>query len=232
MDTTIASLRFPHDLVSRHAGISPLAMQRLLQHFQQSGRSISELALPVPEEPESREQYKAVLQILSETLTTAFGEEKRQWQLANLVVNWMNGLPLARLIDQRIAKSKKETSAVIRQVMSDVEKVARFQAPKYLACYLDILRFHAKDIGGDDIGPFPDITMMLELGVSRITEVSMMSLGMSRTATIAVSKFINEDELTPLQTLEWLRRQNIEGLNLPVLVQREIVMRTGESEDE
>lgn len=229
LDATIASLRFPPALVSRHAGISPVAMQRLLHYFQQSKRSVLELALPVPEEKDSKEQYKAAFQILSEILTTAFGGEKRQWQLANLVVNWMHGMPLARLIDQRIANSDKATSAVIREVMSDVEKVARFQAPKYLACYLDLLRFHAEEVGGDDIGPFPDVTMMLELGVSRVTEVSLMSLGLSRTATIAMSRFVNEDDLTPGQALEWLRRQNIEGLNLPVLVQREVMTRTAEN---
>ena len=57
----------------------------------------------------------------------------------------------------------------------------------------------------------------------------MMSLGLSRTPTIAMSKFINEDSLTPTQSLEWLRRQNIEGLNLPVLVQREVMTRTAEN---
>lgn len=229
LDETVQSLDFPLDLVARHAGISPASMQRLFQHFQQSGRGILELALPVPEEKDAKERYKEAFQILSETLTTAFGGTKRQWQLANLVVNWMHGLPLARLIDQRLANSDKAVPAVIREVMSDVEKVARFQAPKYLACYLDLLKSHADAVGGDDIGEFPDITMMLELGVSKITEVSMMALGLSRTATIAMSKFINEDHLTPDEVIVWLQRQNIEGLNLPVLVQREVQTRIAEN---
>lgn len=229
LDATVQSLDFPLDLVARHAGISPASMQRLFQYFQQSGRGVLDMALPVPEEKDARQRYKEAFEILAETVTTAFGGTKRQWQLANLVVNWMHGMPLARLIDQRLANSNKAVQAVIREVMSDVEKVARFQAPKYLACYLDLLKAHAENVGGDGIGDFPDITMMLELGVSKITEVSMMALGLSRTATIALSKFINEDQLMPEEVLVWLQRQNIEGLNLPVLVQREVQARIAEN---
>jgi hypothetical protein len=113
---------------------------------------------------------------------------------------------------------------VIRSVLDDVEQIARFEAPKYLACYLDVLRLHLRQQGTPlvEIADLPDISLMLELGVSRPTEVSLMSLGLSRTSAIALSEFIIDDALTPAQCLQWLGARDLETLDLPVLVRREI----------
>lgn len=65
--------------------------------------------------------------------------------------------------------------------------------------------------------------MLLELGGSRPSEVVMMSLGLSRTATVAIAAYVTSDNWTSEECLEWLRGQNVEGLDIPVLVQQEIV---------
>jgi hypothetical protein len=107
--------------------------------------------------------------------------------------------------------------------MADVEQVARFEAPKYLACYLDVLALNLQERGRDDVAAtMPDLNMMLELGVSRATEVSLMALGLSRTSVIAISQFIIEDELTREEALAWLRAQELEVLDIPALVRAEI----------
>ena len=49
-----------------------------------------------------------------------------------------------------------------------------------------------------------------------------MSLGLSRTVTVALSDFIGVDEWTRNEALEWLAAQNFDGLGVPVLLQREI----------
>ncbi|WP_207558583.1 hypothetical protein, partial [Mycobacteroides abscessus] len=78
-----------------------------------------------------------------------------------------------------------------------------------------------------------DVSMMLELGVSRPTEVSLMALGLSRTTTIAVSELIIDDDLEPADALAWLRQQDLEALALPVLVRREVQVRlAADVEDE
>jgi hypothetical protein len=110
--------------------------------------------------------------------------------------------------------------------MSDVEQIARFQAPKYLACYQDLLRAYAIQVGSNAFDDLTfDISMMLELGVSRPTEVSLMALGLSRTTTIAISELIIDDDLEPAGALAWLRQQDLEALALPALVRREIQVR-------
>lgn len=225
---SIDNAEFPRDLVTRHAGISPVAMQRLLEHFRGSQSNPHDLALPLPEEPDSRQRYQSAFVHLGTVMTSAFGSpptsggpDRRKWQLANLVVNWMNGMPLARLIEQR-SNEKTPIARTIRDVMADIETIARFQAPKFLSCYSDILAVYAAERGIHDIGHGQDITMLLELGVSRPSEVVLMSLGLSRTATIALSGYITVDNWTSSVAIEWLRNQNFEGFDIPVLIQREL----------
>jgi hypothetical protein len=202
-------------------------MQRLLTKFRDDSQDPHELVLALPEEGDAKSRYQVAFVVLGQIMTTAFGlppakgEDKRKWQLANLVVNWMHGHPLARLIEQRAGRNIPIAKA-IRDVMSDIETVARFQAPKYLSCYTDILKVYAAERGVHDIADGPDITMLLELGVSRPSEVVLMSLGLSRTATIAIAAYVTSDSWTTDQCLKWLQGQNIEGMDIPVLVQQEI----------
>lgn len=63
---------------------------------------------------------------------------------------------------------------------------------------------------------------MLELGVSRQTDVSLMSLGLSRTATVHISEFVARGDMTPGETLDWLRGQNLSSLGVPAMLVREI----------
>lgn len=222
-----ADLKIPVELVTRHTGIAPLSMERLLDSFRKSGKTPAELELPLPEEPDARARFQEALVRIGATMTKVFGaprsgDDRRKWQLANLIVNWMKGMPLSRLIDQRLSFNASLTSAVaIREVMRDIESIARFHAPKYLACYADVLGIYSAEHGLEAFAR-PDYAMMLELGVSRKSEVVLMSLGLSRTATVALSDFIGVDEWSRNEALEWLTAQNLDGLGVPVLLQREI----------
>ncbi|MEP7736993.1 DEAD/DEAH box helicase [Nocardioides sp. 31GB23] len=220
-------LTIPVEIVSRHTGIAPISMERLLESFRRSGKTPTELQLPLPEEPDARARFQEALVRVGATMTSVFGaprsgEDRRKWQLANLVVNWMKGMPLSRLIDQRLSFNASLTSArAIRDVMRDIESIARFHAPKYLACYADLLELYSTELGLETAAR-PDYAMMLELGVSRTSEVVLMSLGLSRTATVALSDFIGVDEWSRTEALAWLAAQNLDGLGVPVLLQREI----------
>lgn len=220
-------LTVPVEIVSRHTGIAPISMERLLESFRRSGKTPAELELPLPEEPDARARFQEALVRIGATMTSVFGAprsgvDRRKWQLANLVVNWMKGMPLARLIDQRLSFNPSLTSAkAIRDVMRDIESIARFHAPKYLACYADLLEVYSAELGLETSRRL-DYAMMLELGVSRTSEVVLMSLGLSRTATLALSDYIGVDEWSRTEALEWLAAQNLDGLGVPVLLQREI----------
>lgn len=226
IESAVESFELPTYLIPKHAGISPIAMTRLLKHFRQSGLTPRALTIPKPATA-AKERYKNVYARLGATMTSAFGhpptegEDKRKWQIAALVINWMNGMPLARLIEQR-ESDRTPLPKAIRDVMSDIETVVRFQSAKYFACYNDVLAAFAEQQGATDAIPAFDVTMMLELGVSRPSQVALMSLGLSRTATLAISTFIGPDEWTTQEALSWLRSTNFAAVNLPTALRKEI----------
>ncbi|HXV05727.1 MAG TPA: hypothetical protein VFP23_07505 [Solirubrobacterales bacterium] len=140
----------------------------------------------------------------------------------------MRGYPLARLIAERISfyenrGDKINVASLIRSTMDDVEQIARFEAPKYLACYQYVLRLHLEQAGRLELAAdMPDLTMMLELGVSRQTELSLMALGLSRTTAVALSELIVADDLDREGALAWLAEQNLAELDLASLIKAEV----------
>jgi hypothetical protein len=224
--TALQGVRVPAEIYTRHAGISPAAMQRLLEYLADPDRQ-GRLLLAAPEDQEAASSYVRALGRCSSQLAANFGPSKRQWMLAVLITSWMRGYPLPRLIDERVSFKKLgkgfNLPKVIRETMEDVEQEARFRVPKYLACYEDILAFHLRSTGREDeAAVMPDVAMMLELGVSRDTHVSLMALGLSRTSAIALAEYIVDDELSREQCLTWLAEQDLRQLSLPVLVIEEV----------
>jgi hypothetical protein len=203
-------------------------MQRLLDYFR-SYEEQDNLVLAPPESNDATESYVRGLARCARLIGGDFGVSPgRHWVLAMLIVNWMRGHPLARIIANRLqylesAERAYSLAAVIRDTMNDVEQIARFEAPKYLSCYLDLLKLHFDATGNtDSIPDLPDISMLLELGVSRTTEFSLMTLGLSRMSAIALSEFIVEDDLTPEQCVAWVRDRDPGSFGLPVLIRAEI----------
>jgi hypothetical protein len=221
---SLETIDVPGWIVSRHAGISPLAMQRFLTRLgSMYSPTFAALRLAYPGESGSVGTYKNALKLCEDFLGSRIGNDGRQWQIAYLIVAWMQGKPLARLIDDRYRFERDDgrnpsLPATIRKVMADVEQVARFRAPKYLACYSDLIRHHF----GETHSPGPDVSMMLELGVNSETQVSLMALGLSRSAAIAVAAQILPDNYTPDQCRIWLAGRDIDALDLPALIRREI----------
>ena len=227
VDDALERVNVPVEIVERHAGISPLSMQRLLDEFATPTDPSGFLISP-PESDDALDTLLLAIGRIKRILGGDFGTPPRQFGLSLLITKWMRGAPLARLIADRIDYEQSRSKApklatMIRNTMADVEKIARFEAPKYLACYLDLLKCDFERRGIEDqLIDLPDVAMLLELGVSRKTELSMMILGLSRTTAVALSEHIVDDELGTADCLTWLGQRDIEILGLPVLVQREI----------
>lgn len=123
-------------------------MQSLWDRFCDCDKdNLENLLLADPSSDDALSSYVAAFTRISDTMSIELGyNSKGAFVLALLVIKWMRGYPLARLISERIdyfKKKKKEYKepSVIRNVMEDVERVARYQAPKLLSCYNDLLRY-------------------------------------------------------------------------------------------
>ena len=227
----LEEVEVPPEIYRAHAGISPVAMQRLLTYFRRH-KEPENLPLLLPEKKGADKSYlKALTRVrnhLGAPLSPNGGYLHAQ---AILIREWMRGRPLPVLISKRIEYEKKANpgknedtlvAAAIRNTMRDVEQFARFQAPKYLTCYADILEFHLAEAKSEVKMPEMDLSMMLEMGVARISELSMMTLGLSRASAIALQKYVMPDALTREESIQWLTEQDLDTLDVPALVREEI----------
>lgn len=226
----VNSMAIPIEIVYRNPGISPFAMQKLLTYFQNRIKPIEGLLPVLPESEDAAQAFNNIFCRINAHLAPVFAPKQRTFSLAILVVNWMNGYPLTRLIGSLIdyydkKKQGYELPKVIRGVMQDVEQIARFMAPRYLSCYIDVLRLHLRQIGRIDlIEQVPDVNVWLEFGASHQTQLSMMGLGLSRTTAIALSEFIVDDSLNEKDVLKEISElcNRIDSLGLPLAIKREV----------
>lgn len=221
-------LRTPKEVVLRNPGISPMAMDGLLEYFEDRKRvqdkPVEDL-LPVPPESEDAvEEYTKLLNRINKYLGDVFGRAGRVWQLALLIVDWMRGYPLARVIASRARYyGNDDIAGLIRSAMNDVEQFARFQAPKFLACYVDLLRTYLERIERQDlVERLFELNVLLEFGVSQKTQLSLIGLGLSRSSAIMLSELIADGSLDEQGCLAWLTENDWMTADMPALIRREI----------
>lgn len=227
----VEGLAIEPDTIARNPGINAFALDDLLKYFREREGDVEELLPADPASNDAAKVYAGIFGRLCRRACPNLGPEGgRAFMLALLVTRWMRGFPLARLIQDRIdyltKKNKFADEAVeIRTVMNEVEQIARFEAPRGLSCYCDVLRQHLREIKRDDLlEQLPLFNVFLELGVSQQTQISLIGIGLSRTSTIAVSELITSDSLAEPQVLQWLEHNEElwSHSSLPALVKREI----------
>ncbi|WP_239014058.1 hypothetical protein [Archangium violaceum] len=227
VEEAVDGLAIEHDIIVRNPGISPFALDELLKYFREREGDVEEL---LPSEPSSKDAAKVYAGIFGRLCRRAcpkLGPEgPRAFMLALLVTRWMSGFPLSRLIDDRLKrKGDDKAAAEIRNVMNDVEQIARFEAPRGLSAYCDVLRQFLREVEREDlIERIPPFNVFLELGVSLQTQIALIGVGLSRTSSVALSEIITEDKLTEPQVLQWLRDNEELWRNfpLPSLVKTEV----------
>ncbi len=233
----LSALDLPAHWIGRHAGISPFAMSRMMTKLGAIEGPITPF-LPIdPEEPEAWKQYGRIFEMMGHHMTATFGDGARCQALGILTTDWMLGQPINRIISSRIdwvrKKGRSEKVATsIRKTLEDIEQIARFQAPRYLACYGDIVGELLLRRGENSIAAsLPDLTLSLEFGVRGPVQLELMALGLSRSATLAVSEAISnlltDDEIDrvraePELVAVALGQLKPLELNLPTLVLDEI----------
>ncbi len=235
--TVAEKISVPVEIAQRHSAVSAVGLQKLLDSFRAHEGDAALLLPPQPEGDDAYDGFSEVMNRINETLYPAFFPDTIIPLHALVVIEWMKGFTLARIIESRIRYHKKHgrevpLSEVIRNTMKLVEDVARFRAPKYFAAYVDVLKYHLAEIGQkelytDDV----DIGFALEFGVSTRTLLSLMQLGLSRMSAAALYQIIVTDDLDQEGCKAWVRERNaqLDALDLPTLVVKEIREKLGEA---
>lgn len=217
----------PNEIIASHPGTSPLAMKRMLDYFKNYGKPLENLLVPYATDTDAIDKYVAVFTRLFDRITNEFGNNRNYMvRQAIVTVYWMQGRPIKRIIKERKKAVPDEViHTTIRQVLGDIESVARYKAPKYVSCYNDILKHFFYSVDRHDLAEeIEDITLYLEMGVNTVTQLSLLNLGISRTSAVEVKEYITEDSYSERECLDWFLNpnNNWETRSLPEIVKREI----------
>jgi superfamily II DNA/RNA helicase len=218
----------PAEIISRHPGVSAVALQSLLNYFRTRKKPVEQLIPSVPTSDDAYDQFIAIFHRINLYLYPAFVPPGAIPVFSLVTVEWMRGLPLGRIINNRIRYLTRRgqsfsISSAIRNTMRDVEDVARFRAPKYLAAYVDVLRHHLRQLGREGLLPESlTFDLYLEFGVSTKTLLSLIGIGLSRTSAVAINEFLASDDLSEEEVFERLKERRWQGYNIPNIVKREI----------
>lgn len=226
----IANIEIDVELAARHPGVSVIGLQRLLEAFRFYKGDVENL---LPAEVASNDSYDRFITIMGRInnhLFVAFDPEKRIKLFALIIFKWLKGYSLARIIrdsiewHQEVGKSFK-LPELIRGTMELVEQIARFKAPKYLSAYMDVLHLHLRELNREDlIDDVLDIGTQLEFGVSSMTLLSLMELGLSRMSAVALYEKIARDDLSREGCIAWISERNgqLQAMDIPMIIIREV----------
>ncbi len=230
------NLPFPLDIIENNPGINSMHIIRLYNYFiernKNKKKNIEELLLCDPASENAVGIYNKAFQRINNHLTRIYYSSRSLYSCSIIVVNWMRGYPLKRIITNRINYIKSRnysdslnTNTLIRETMELIEKFARYTAPKYLKCYSDVLKYYLTSINRNDlVQEIQDFSVFLEFGVSQKTQLSLLYLGFSRTAVSYIFEYMTSDNLTQEQCLSWFNN-NPDWINydFPQKIKQEII---------
>lgn len=218
------------DLAARHPGVNAIGLQHLLDAFRAYPGNVENLLPAEVASYDSYDRFVTIMERVNEHLFLAFSPGTRTRLYALIVVKWLKGYSLARIIRDSIDWHKKVGKSfslpqLIRGTMELVEQIARFRAPKYLSAYMDVLHLHLREIGREDlIDDSLDIGVQLEFGVSSTTLLSLMELGLSRMSSVALYERIARDDLSRAECVAWIseRMSQFQAMDIPAIIIREV----------
>lgn len=230
------TIDIPANIIEKHSGISAVSMQTLLNYFRKdygSGKKPIQNLIPLtPEADGAYFNMEGILRRIHYHLVPDFGFGKQYKHFAVLILNWMQGYTLKRLIESNIKQNleasktgkvkEKSIHTIIRDTMKEVEEYARFKAPKYISCYTDVLKFFLQELNQLQLYPkdYP-FDLFLEFGVMSTTLLSLIGLGLSRMTATELGDVILSTDLDKEQTIQWLKL-NLQDRDVPGFVKREV----------
>lgn len=225
-ENSLKRIEIPSALLSKNQGVNPLAQQKLLDYFKSSNKSIDELIPPYPEDDDAQDKYMHIIGRISQYITG--DSHKLNMARSILVTDWMRGYGLARIISDNIKWNKahdksKKLASIIRDTMREIEEFARFRFLKYTTCYLDILKYYFELTNNiEAIKKIPQISLWLEFGASKATQISLMSMGFTRTAALELSDLIVAEDYDKVKCMAWFSQNNVHSMDISPTILQEV----------
>jgi hypothetical protein len=154
--------------------------------------------------------------------------DKSDRYYAQIALRWMKGDPLPRIIDASYNYKVDQGQSpnyptVIRNALTEIESDLRFKYVRLFSCYNAVLELLLKNKGMDElVASIPAVPMYLEVGACSPTMISFLGLGLSRFTAGKLSVLPRQQDMTQVAAKAWIKRQEIDTLELPQASVREI----------
>ena len=214
------------EILSKNQGVNPICQQRLLDYFKCYKEDIKELIPPFPEDDDAQDKYMHIIGRISKYITG--DPHQLNYSRSILVTNWMRVYGLARIISDNIKwnekqNTKKSVAAIIRDTMREIEEYARFKFLKYTTCYLDVLRFYLITLQRSDLlESIPQLSLWLEFGASQTTQISLMSMGLTRMTALEIAELMIDTNMTKEQCIKWFEENDVHSMDISPTMLSEI----------
>lgn len=210
-------IKIPREILEKHPITYHYSMQKLLNYFEQRHPdNPKEYFVDLKNEENIASSLFRFLKRMNDCFNTPFSNEKFRWYISYLVKHWITFQNLNILIDFRYEKYKDKDKTFensVRAVFKDIEDYARYLVPKLLRCYIDVLNFYYKQSNNINlIYQNDDIEALFEFGIENKTQMSMITLGLSRSTIVKIFEIKTEAEkylidnidMDEVATLQWL----------------------------
>lgn len=185
----------------------------------------------IPKHPRDSGAYQSYLAAIrrchSEILKYPSSDKSEQYY-AQIALRWMKGDPLPQIIDESYNYKIRQGLSpnyptVIRNTLTEIEKDLRFKYVRLFSCYNAVLELLFRNKGMSELtASIPALPMYLEVGACSTTMISFMGLGLSRFTAGRLSSLPRQQDMTQSAAKVWIKRQDLDTLELPHASVKEI----------
>lgn len=228
LDDAVEALTLPVDVVRQSPNLSPHRQQSMYAAMMLAvaGDRVKarELIPSHPRETGAFNSYASILRLCNTHLLSLKSTDRRHRYQALMAVFWMRGDPLPRIIDNALAQEPgKNSRRVIRDTLTTIEKVVRFEIVRLMSCYCAVLLRVLEDVGFPElVRSVPPIPLYLEVGASDRSMISFMGLGLSRVTAAILNDATANKAMSIEEARAWLRSTSLEAYDLSSLLSEEV----------
>lgn len=231
-------ITIPEELLKLNSGTRPDYIQRLYDFFTQQD-DLDDYILHSPYQQGGKARVDRAIEIIIDIF--AWPVTLQYAKLISFMAHrWMTSHSLKSMINYKIRNShelsdminrgesidkiRRKTSSLIRDVLNTLENQVRYNLVRYLKIYRETLVYVLISKGEKDKAEkVENISAYLEFGSCNPTELSLMSLGLSRsTALFLTGKFNFPRDSSPEALIEFLLAKDLNSKNTPEFRLREL----------
>lgn len=225
-------INLPTEILSKNPNVSFVRQQEVFNYINiccQEG-TYSYL-IPPPPQKKFNEIYDWYLKFIKWILKflKKDNSNKNKYITAKLLL-WMQGVSYKELLKSNIEynnttrqRGHANVNTEARNLFHLIERDIRYSYVKMTKCYTDLLAY-AFEINGltEYIKRIPKLYLYLELGACNETQILLLSMGLSRTSAIEISKQLSGSYKSTEEIKSYLKNINLRAIGLPEAVINEI----------